>query len=203
MLSAAILTGGRARRFHGRDKASLPVGGVSILERALGVLRELTPQVLLVGGIQPTYPLPDVRFAPDLIPRTGALGGLYTALTVAPTDRVVVVACDMPFLTVPFLKWIATMQPDTDARVPRDAHGLHPLCACYRREAAEHFRARIEAGSLGVIDALSGVRVQEVSLDKDGGFDPDSRLLYNVNTPGDYEDALAAFSERQLTPPSA
>ena len=34
----------------------------------------------------------------DVIPGAGAMGGVYTALEVATSDRVLVVACDLPFL---------------------------------------------------------------------------------------------------------
>ena len=38
MTSAAILAGGRARRFGGRDKSALLVGGRTILERQIDAL---------------------------------------------------------------------------------------------------------------------------------------------------------------------
>ena len=36
-------------------------------------------------------------------------GGLYTALMEAPTDQLVVMACDMPFLTAPFPTRLAAL----------------------------------------------------------------------------------------------
>jgi len=44
--SAAILAGGQARRFGGRDKSELRVGGRRILERQLDELRRLTDDIL-------------------------------------------------------------------------------------------------------------------------------------------------------------
>jgi molybdopterin-guanine dinucleotide biosynthesis protein A len=48
MPSAAILVGGQARRFGGRDKSALVVGGKTILERQLEVLAQVTDDVLVV-----------------------------------------------------------------------------------------------------------------------------------------------------------
>jgi molybdenum cofactor guanylyltransferase len=59
----------------------------------------------------------------------GVWGGLYTALIEAPTEQVLVIACDMPFLTAPFLFHLASLGAKVDAVVRRDADGLHPLCA--------------------------------------------------------------------------
>ena len=50
MMSAAILAGGQARRFGGRDKGALLVGGRSIRERQIAELATITHDVLIVGG---------------------------------------------------------------------------------------------------------------------------------------------------------
>ena len=197
MWTAAILAGGQARRLGGLDKSALAVGtgvgtGVgiglgigavprSIREHQLTVLRGLTPHILIIGrdGI------------PDRVPGAGALGGLYTALVEAPTDQVVVVACDMPFLTAPFLARLAAVGAESgvDAVVPCDARGRHPLCASYRRQIAPRLKARIDAGALRVRDALSELTVREFGPDELAPFDADGRLLTNVNTPEDYARA--------------
>ena len=50
MPSAAILAGGTASRFGGRDKSALVVGGRTILERQLTELSRVTHDLMLVGG---------------------------------------------------------------------------------------------------------------------------------------------------------
>ena len=76
----------------------------------------------------------------DRIGGAGALGGLYTALVEAPTEQVLVIGCDMPFLTAPFLRYLAERGRDADAAIPRDEHGRHPLCASYVRRTARYFQ---------------------------------------------------------------
>ena len=51
-LAAAILTGGRAARMGGLRKATLAVGGTSIIDRQLAVLRTLAAPVFLVTSAQ-------------------------------------------------------------------------------------------------------------------------------------------------------
>jgi molybdenum cofactor guanylyltransferase len=96
--TAAILAGGQARRFGGADKSALPVGGHSILARQLAVLRSLTPHILIVASDERRYREAHVPVVLDRIQGAGSLGGIYTALVESPTDQVLVVACDMPFL---------------------------------------------------------------------------------------------------------
>ncbi|MGH9346964.1 MAG: molybdenum cofactor guanylyltransferase, partial [Vicinamibacterales bacterium] len=107
--TAAILAGGRARRLGGVDKSALVVGGRSILDRQVAVLRSLTPHILIVASEEDRFRDAGVRVVRDRIPRAGSLGGLYTALVVAPTEQLVVIACDMPFLTAPFLSRLAAL----------------------------------------------------------------------------------------------
>jgi molybdopterin-guanine dinucleotide biosynthesis protein A len=123
---------------------------------------------------------------PDRIKGVGALGGLYTALVEAPTELVLVIACDMPFLTAPFLTRLVTLAAGVDAAVPHDAAGRHPLCACYARRAARHLKSRLDAGERRVLDAIHGLDVRDVGVHDLAPFDPDGSLLANVNTPDDY-----------------
>ena len=189
IFTGAILVGGHARRLGGIDKSALVVGSRSILDRQLSLLRELTPHVLIVAGQAPKTVAADTMVVTDRIAGAGSLGGLYTALVDAPTEQVLVIACDMPFLTAPFLARLAECGKGVDAALPRDERGRHPLCASYDRRIAGHLKARIDRGELRVGDALAGLLVRELGPDELAPFDQDGRLLLNVNTPADYERA--------------
>ena len=191
MWTAAILAGGEARRLGGIDKSALLVRGTSILDRQLRVLRSLTPHILIVASDEHRYREAGVPVVCDRIRGAGSLGGLYTALVEAPTDQLVVMACDMPFLTAPFLTRLVALGVGADAAMPRDARGLHPLCAAWARRAAPHLRARIDEGRLRILDALDGLDVRELDPGELARFDTDGTLLLNVNTPDDYARATA------------
>ena len=58
MHSAAILAGGGATRFGGRNKSALVVDGATMLDRQLDALAPVTDDVMIVGrdvahGVQP------------------------------------------------------------------------------------------------------------------------------------------------------
>jgi len=197
MWTAAILAGGQARRLGGRDKSALRIGAVSILEHQLGVLRDLTPHILVIGH-RAQNPSPGVRGVPDRV-AGGALGGLYTALVEAPTEQVLVIACDMPFVSAPFLTALARLGAGADAVVPCDARGRHPLCASYQRRIADHIRQQLADGVRRIGEALADLHVREMGLDELAPFDEDGRLLTNVNTYDDYDRARRA-AERDAPP---
>ncbi len=189
--SAAIVAGGQARRLGGVSKSALLVGTRTIVARQLDVLRALDASTLIVSDDAAAFAHTGLRVVPDLIPGAGALGGLYTALIYAPTECVIVLACDMPFVTGPLLRHLAEHCGHADVVIPRDARGRHPLCAAYARRVAPHLRACIDTGDVRVGAALDGLVVHEVGPATLAALDPTGRLLRNVNTPEDYAAACA------------
>ena len=95
--AAAILAGGRARRFEGRDKSRLLVQSRSIINRQMEILQLLTDRIFIVSSDAARFADLGIPVHPDLIEGAGALGGIYTALEMSPVDRVITVACDLPF----------------------------------------------------------------------------------------------------------
>ncbi len=183
-LAAAILAGGAARRMGGIDKAGLDIRGRTIRDRQLALLREVASPVFVVGGDAARWP-GDVRVVADAIPDAGALGGIYTAIIASPCDRVLVVGCDMPFLSRRFLDLLAGTR-DADLVIPRSPRGYEPLCAVYTKPCADGIAARIARGDLRAAVRPEGVRVREIGPDIVTEYDPDGLLLANVNTPHDY-----------------
>ena len=190
-VSAAILAGGRARRFGGADKASLPVGRARILDRQLAALSAVAGDICIVSNDPERYAGIGVRVIPDAIADAGPLGGIYTALLDAVHDRVLVIACDLPFVTAALLERLIAESDsgdEIDAVVPRSARGIEPLCALYRKRCAAAARGRIESGALQVAGLLDAVRTRELGPDALAAFD-DGSLFENVNTPHDHERA--------------
>ena len=201
----AILTGGRARRFGGRDKASLVVGGRTIIERQVGAVFGLTPELLIVvrdaaaaAGFEAELGrTPTARGLVDLIPGAGPLGGIYTAAISARTEQVLVLACDMPFVTRSFLEHLIGTAERTGAgaMVPSTPRGLEPLCAVYGRRATELAEQQIASGDLRLTTLLNALDAQLIPAGEIAAFDRDGSLFFNVNTPDDYAAAVAKVSE--------
>src|SRR5687767_899103 len=164
MTSAAILAGGLASRFGGRDKSALVVGGRTILERQLTELSAVTDDVFLVGAARDRSDPGSrgVRIVADRVPHRGPLGGLEAALGAARHELVILLACDMPFVTAPFLAHLVALAAGSDIVVPRTGRGYHPLCAVYNRACRPAVLRRLEEGRLAVRDLFDDVRVRVV-----------------------------------------
>jgi molybdopterin-guanine dinucleotide biosynthesis protein A len=197
-LSAAILAGGQARRFGGRDKGALLVDGRSIRNRQIAELATLTRDILIVGGPDGARPerAPASRTVADRIPGCGPLGGLHTALLESKGDRTIVIACDMPYVPAAMLLHLCTLTRGVDAVVPCTDRGYHPLCAVYARACLEPVTRRLAAGRLKMTDLFDDLRVRVVTVEELRAFGDPHRLLANVNTPADHRE-LDAFQGHQ------
>jgi molybdopterin-guanine dinucleotide biosynthesis protein A len=137
----AILAGGASTRM-GQDKAQLDDGRGPLLQRLARIGLQCQLPVLIVGRSRPPeWPLPTVEFLPDDHPGQGPLGGLATALARRP--GVLLIACDLPGLTVAALTWLIQATYDhalVDGLVCERDGQLEPLFACY----TEHCRPQVE-----------------------------------------------------------
>ena len=198
-LSGAVLLGGTATRM-GRDKASLPVGGVPAAIRVARLLEAICDEVLLVGGSAPPG-TPGRAVADPEGPRC-ALRGLVGALGAARGERLLVVATDLPLVTGRLLAGLAVEGP-ADAVVPRPDLP-QPLCAVYRRERVLGVaRANLAEGRLALRALLESLDVRYVEGASLVALDPDGRALANLNTPEDHARAEAWLEERAACPDGA
>ena len=199
--TAAILAGGRARRFGGRDKSALIVDGRSILDRQLDELARVVGDIVVVrGGEAPPVGVragATVRVVADRVPDCGPLGGLHTALAESTADAVAIVAGDMPFVTGALVAHLASLAGEAEIVVPRDERGYHPLCAIYTRACAGVVAARVAERRLKMSDLFDSVRVRAVTADELDRFGDRRRLLANVNTEAEFR-GLGALQGHQL-----
>ena len=189
-----ILVGGASRRM-GQDKAQLRLGPETMLERIAAQLSPVTSSVTLVGSPQAYtgHSLPTVC---DVYEKWGALGGIHAALSAAKTDWIIVVACDLPFVTRGLferLKSLAGESPNesVDAIVPMQPDGRpQPVCALYRGEKClPEIEKLVSAGEHTPRALLANVRTRYVQFPKLGDLPGARNFFLNLNTPEDFEAA--------------
>lgn len=188
-LEGAILTGGQSRRM-GRDKSTLVLGEMTMVERVAAAMTPITSRVRLVGGFAGGTGSWTVQ--PDLRPGLGPLSGIHAALTTAAAPAVIVVACDLPLVTTRLLcALIEQLSSGIDAVVPRLAGRAIPVCAVYRTSCVAAVNECLDRGELKAhrfVDALKTHFVEDEALAR---LDPEGLGLSNINTPSDLADAAA------------
>jgi molybdenum cofactor guanylyltransferase len=176
-----VLAGGRSSRM-GRDKALLPYRGATLVETVARTVREAAGSACLVGAPE-LYRRLDIPAIPDAHPGEGPLGGIVTALAHSAAAWNLMVACDMPGLTVDFLRDLFDRAElaAADVLIPMLPSGhLEPLCAIYHIRTATALQRAFAAGIRKITDALECVRTRRLEV-------PESAVFHNVNTPEDWE----------------
>ncbi len=203
-LSAAILAGGQSRRM-GTDKALLRLepGGPTLIERVAAAVGAVAADTFLVVNDDRLTAL-GLRAVPDVYPGAGALGGIYSAVAGARHEHCLVVACDMPFLSVPLLRAMAVQPRDYDVLAPflpvaegaanrqGTAGGVYEtLHAIYGRGALPAMREELEAGRFKIVGFFPRVRVRPFAIEWVRRHDPALRSFFNANTPARFAEARA------------
>jgi molybdopterin-guanine dinucleotide biosynthesis protein A len=190
-----VLAGGKSERF-GRDKAKVRIDGRPMVLRMCELLSDSALSPVLVVAPPEKFREYGVACVADRWPGEGPLGGIITALlqggTVSPAGgRSVVISCDMPFLSSDWLRYLAkrSMVNEAQVTVARSAHGLEPLCACYRADALPPLRSAFERGVRKVSEAMKTLDMEVLDQTHWKRFDTTGRLFSNMNTPGDYQAA--------------
>jgi molybdopterin-guanine dinucleotide biosynthesis protein A len=204
-----INAGGQSRRM-GQPKAllSVPPHGRPLLETIVQRLQPLTPHAIIVIANDPALRQQShlgnsVRWCVDTYPDVGPLGGLATALMVAPA-WVIVVACDMPLLNPALLRYLVSCAEEADASggalwdavVPVVNDRPEPLHALYHRRCLAAVTARLAADQRRATAFLPDIRVRYVHEEELRRHDAALYSFLNVNTPEEWaqiQPLLAAF----------
>lgn len=189
-MTAAILAGGENRRFGGRVKANIIIGGSSILEGILDVVEPLFSEVLIIANDPVAFSAYNrFRIIPDHFRKAGPLGGIHAALSNAGGKDIFIFASDMPSLSSGLILRQADLfsQSDCEVLIPRNGNHDEPLHAIYAGETLERLEKFLSQGErLAIKDFLIFTKVQYFNT-LEQGFSED--IFTNINTPEDLRRA--------------
>jgi molybdopterin-guanine dinucleotide biosynthesis protein A len=136
MITIVIQAGGQSKRMA-RDKALIPFLGIPMIKRIESRFNNLGNEMLIISNNPAAINSFALPVYSDIIPERGALGGLYTALSVVSTPLIGLVAVDLPFASPALIQHLANKitEKDLDACLPSSPHGPEPLHAVYRVES--------------------------------------------------------------------
>jgi len=199
-LTVIIQAGGQSRRM-GQDKGLKEFLGEPLTQRLVKRLKPLGQNIFVIARQTADYAFLNLPIYTDVQPGIGALGGLYTAMKVAVTPFVAVVACDMPFVNSELLmdEWRLIRENDYDAVIPDHQKKLQPFHAVYRVETClPALNEAIEKGEQKVLSWLSTLKTCKVSTVEIRRFDPLCMAFINLNTPDDFKSAerIARYYKR-------
>ena len=182
-----VVAGGKSTRM-GTDKRMLLLGGKTFLRTTLEKALSLSDEVILVST-DPVEAISGVRVVFDQEKDKGPLMGLYTGLLEMTKERALVLPCDMPFISVEFLRNLMVRFLGYGIAISEYQNRLQPLCAVYSKSVIPAIETQLKKASYSVRDLLlsENPRTKIIAFEEE----PESRHLsghfLNVNTREDYD----------------
>ncbi len=166
----------------GRDKATLPFDGSTMVEHVVAAVSERCSPVFVIAA--PGQPLPELRaeVLRDEVRGVGPLvatGRGLRAVAEAGLERAFVCAVDMPYLNSELIGVLAAAadRVPADIVLPWDGRA-HYLAGVYRSALTEQIAALVRAGRRSMRALAESVDTQRIVM-------PPQRALTNVNTAAD------------------
>ena len=185
-LSAYILCGGKSSRM-GEEKGLVDFHGKPFVQRILEAVFPTVSNAVLVTRNQ-AYGLFQLEMIPDLVEDKGPVGGIYTALSHASSQRVLILSCDIPKITAEVVSFLVEKARREPAKITflSDGQSDYPLTGVYPRQCLESFKISTERNELKLRRLVESLPHQRVELDNER-----VSSLQNINSKTD----LLAFTQ--------
>ena len=193
-LYGLVLSGGHSRRMHS-DKAALTYQGLPQLQRAAELLQSVCTKVFVsarndqADALRQRWPL-----IIDQHDNIGPLAGIAAAQAAHPNVAWLIVACDMPWLTIQTLKQLCSARTTGYQAIAFNSaedNQPEPLCSIWEPTAAAAVRSAITQGQHSprrLLQALNTLQLRP----------HDPLTLRNINTPDDYQAAVNDMPQSTL-----
>jgi len=182
-VSAIILAGGQSRRMQ-REKSLLPVNGRTLIESLIAQIGPFFSEIIVSAAAKDKFAFLNLPLVADEVPGQGPLMAIMSALRVSNHDINFVLACDIPFIHIPFLQKILSLAQTNDIVVPHYRDGkFEPLFAAYHRGIIPLIEKQVKKNDLKISRLFPLCRTKFVNMDKQKWF-------RNLNTFEEYHDYL-------------
>ncbi len=184
--SGVILAGGLSKRFSGKNKALLEVGGRRIIDRIFEPFQNLFEEVIIVTNDPASYLDFNATLVSDIFSVRSSLTGIHAGLFYARNPFIFVTACDTPFLQEKLIRIIMDhIEANVGIVIPETEAGMEPLFAVYSKTCLPMMEHHIKEGKFKIQRIFKSLKVKKVPGDVLQQTDPELTSFFNINTPDD------------------
>ena len=184
-LTAAIIAGGKSRRF-GTPKALATFGDKTLIEHAICLANSITSATIISTNKENLFEDLNITCVPDIIPDSGPLGGIYSALMYAKTSWVAVLPCDMPLLTANIYSTLRQHLKQNRPTVAVSGNGIEPLVSIWPKSLAGSLKIALEDKRFAIYRMLETLNPVKISISEVlPEYFPE--MFFNINRREDLE----------------
>lgn len=185
-MAAIILSGGRAARMKGRDKAFLKLGEETLIERQLGMLEKIFKEIIVVTNSPDKYRRSKgLRVIRDIIPHQGPLGAIFSGLNESGEKYNFIVACDMPFINDRLIKYMFEKSRNYDVVMPYIDDRYQTLFSVYSKNCLSSMSQMLDANDFKVSRLIKRIKVRKINRNEVLQFGSPEKIFMNINSKQD------------------
>jgi molybdenum cofactor guanylyltransferase len=185
-ISGVILAGGASKRFNGKIKANLGIGGKKIISRITDTIKDVFEDIIIVTNTPEEFEeFANYTIVTDLFKKAGPLGGIHAAFKASSKEALFVFAGDMPLLDKRFIMRQIEyyFNHNCDILVPRIKSFKEPLHSIYNLSLIKKLEEYLTGNNdYAVIEFFKAVTVRYMQL-KDS--EENKNMFANINSPAD------------------
>lgn len=187
-ITGIVLAGGKSSRM-GTDKSLLSWKGITLVERAVELLRPLCSQVIISSN-NLVYDFTGCETWPDELPQQAPIIGIYSCLKRSATEVNIILSCDMPYVSADLLVYLLGYSGKHAVVVPVHDGFAEPLCGIYKQSILPDLEKQIANNELSLHRFIDSFPHHYAEIDKLPFYN--NRLFLNINTPDDLRRSLSS-----------
>ena len=180
----------------GMSKALLPFDGEPLIVHLVNRIAPLFSELIVVGAPGQDLPKTRARIVRDEVAYQGPLAGIAYGLRSLAGPSAFVTSTDAGFLRRELVAHLISRLGGNEAVVPQWEGHLQPLVAVYSRRVLSPIEAQLAEGDFTLRHLLDRVKPLYVDESEIRRFDPDGESFISINTPMEYERAVARWRDR-------
>ncbi|MEK6543799.1 MAG: molybdenum cofactor guanylyltransferase [Elusimicrobiota bacterium] len=184
-MSAAILAGGKSRRF-GSDKALARWKDSTMLAAAISNLEAYVSDILIVTKRPAKYAAfasKNVRVIKDSVTRQHPLSGIATALAASKTPHILITACDMPLLQPSVIKTLIKTRTAARATVAVWQGKPQPFPGVYAKTCKAAALTLLKQRDASIQELLQTIEVRFIKEQSWRARDTSAATFTDIDTP--------------------
>ena len=185
-INGYILAGGKSSRM-GTDKGLLHFHGKPIVQTIIDQILPTVNKTVIVSN-NAEYEKFGLEVFADLITDVGPAGGIHAAMTHTDSEQILVVSCDMPYITTDAIQYMIEQASQSQITLPLNREKIEPLFGVYSKKCLPLWQQLIEQGMIKLQEMVTHFELLKINIETNELFN--DLLFLNINDKNDLQRAL-------------
>ena len=194
--SAVILCGGKSSRM-GFDKCTIKVKNKSLIDIIAEELTQVFENIVLVSNDLEKFRDSNYMVVKDIVENSGPIGAIYTALKVATSKYVFITACDMPIISLDYIRYMIELIKSENVQgvVAYNSKYIEPLYAFYSTDMIGAFEMELKKNNYKLHDVIKNSKMYYIEENKWREYCNGMDIFTNLNYKADLIELKNIFME--------